>query len=102
MDFFDLDYEIDGENIDKSYNDVVSSHLRRNLEGKLLHSTESAEWSELEEAQSKNVSSRHRCVGLVLKPGLMKFLRLKSKSSGGLVPQKSRSVFRACPTVSWR
>ena len=66
MDFSDLDYQIDGENIDKSYNHIVSSHLKRNLDGKLLHSTESAEWSELEEAQRSNVSSRHRCVGLVL------------------------------------
>jgi len=66
MDFFDLDHKIDGSNIDKSYNDVVSGFLKEKLDGKLLHDTEQATWEELEEAQRKNVHSKHRSVGLVL------------------------------------
>jgi elongator complex protein 3 len=66
MDFFDLEHQIEGEKIEKTYNEVVSSYLKKNLNGKLLHETEHASWEELEEAQKKNVHSRYRSVGLVL------------------------------------
>jgi elongator complex protein 3 len=66
LDFYDLEYEVKGANIDKTYNEVVSSYLKRNLDGKLLHDSEQASWKELEAAQAKNVNSKHRSVGLVL------------------------------------
>ena len=66
MDFFDLDYRIDGEKIDKTYNQIVSGFLKDKLGGEMVHQAEQATWEELEESQRRNIHSRHRSVGLVL------------------------------------
>jgi len=66
MDFLNLDDSIDGSNIDKNYNDIVSGFLKTKLQGNLLHQSETCSWEKLKEVQDQNIESKHRCVGLVI------------------------------------
>ena len=49
-----------------SYNQVVSSHLRRRLQGALVGDWERAEWEDLEATQRRNEGARCRAVGISL------------------------------------
>jgi elongator complex protein 3 len=48
------------------YNRTVASFLRRHHDGKLLDTSETATWEQLEAAQTTNERAAARCVGLVL------------------------------------
>jgi elongator complex protein 3 len=66
QDFLDLDVELDGAALDRTYNRVVAGHLRQHLEGRLLADFERASWEELARAQERNESAACRNVGLSL------------------------------------
>jgi elongator complex protein 3 len=51
---------------DRSYNGVVTHHLRDGLEGELLAGWESASWGQLEATQAANENAACRSVGLVV------------------------------------
>jgi elongator complex protein 3 len=51
---------------DRSYNGVVTQHLRHGLEGELLAGWESASWGQLEATQVANENAACRSVGLVV------------------------------------
>jgi len=53
--------EIDGEKMEKSYNQVISLALNRQKQLK-----EQATWKELENAHLKNITAKQKCVGLVI------------------------------------
>lgn len=57
---------INGNNITKTYNQVVSGELVKDSKEKLLYSWESASWKDLEAAQRTNESNPCRNVGLVI------------------------------------
>ena len=64
--FRELPERLDGENLERSYNQQVSAFLGRERDEQLLHERERASWGELEEAQRKNEVAGARCVGLSL------------------------------------
>lgn len=66
IDFKDLDDTFDGARIERTYNEIVSGHLKHHHDGSLLASTEVARWDELFEAQRANELASSRCVGLVV------------------------------------
>ena len=63
---FDQLDPLDGANLDASYNQAVSDHLRRHHAGDLLAANEAAGWPELVAAQRRNETAAARCVGLVV------------------------------------
>ncbi len=65
-DFLDLGEQLHGANLERSYNEVVTGHLRSRLSGRLTSNDESAAWEALVEAQRRNESCSSRCVGLSL------------------------------------
>jgi len=65
-DFAELGAQIRGEVESHSYNQVVSSHLRRTLDGELIADFERAAFHELALVQTENENSTCRNVGLVV------------------------------------
>ncbi|MEM6797191.1 MAG: radical SAM protein, partial [Acidobacteriota bacterium] len=65
LDFDQIDEEVDGSDLVRSYNQVVRDFLRRSLGGKLIEDAESATWEQLERAHRLNERAEARCVGLV-------------------------------------
>ncbi len=66
LDYAQLPARVDGRALERSYNQVVSAFLARELGGELLHRCEDAGWPELEAAQRRNERAPSRCVGLVV------------------------------------
>ena len=66
IDFEQLEEEVDGASLTRSYNEVVRGFLRDRLGGRLVEEGESATWSQLEQAHRENERAEARCVGLVL------------------------------------
>ena len=61
-----LDEKVEGASMERTYNQVVSGFLTRQLEGTLLDETEQASWEELFLAQRDNERREARCVGFVV------------------------------------
>ena len=57
---------LDGRALERSYNQLVSGHLRETLGEGLRHGSESASWESLATAQRANERAGSRCVGLSL------------------------------------
>ncbi|MEM8960441.1 MAG: tRNA uridine(34) 5-carboxymethylaminomethyl modification radical SAM/GNAT enzyme Elp3 [Acidobacteriota bacterium] len=66
IDFDELEEDVDGRTLDRSYNEVVGRFLRQQQNGRLTSDDESATWAELEAAHRVNETARARCVGLVV------------------------------------
>jgi len=66
QDFLDLDEQVDGRHPERSYNAVVSDHLRTRHAGQLTSPAETSSLEALEHAQERNADGPRRCVGLVL------------------------------------
>lgn len=66
LSFDPLDETIDGRQMARTYNQVVTAYLRQNQGGELASAEESADWQSLEEAQQRNEKAHARCVGLVI------------------------------------
>lgn len=66
LSFDELAEEIDGRQMARTYNQVVSAYLRLHHGGSLLDVEESADWASLMEAQQRNEKAHARCVGLVV------------------------------------
>ncbi|MCB1037339.1 MAG: tRNA uridine(34) 5-carboxymethylaminomethyl modification radical SAM/GNAT enzyme Elp3, partial [Acidobacteria bacterium] len=66
LDFSTLPEQLDGADLERSYNQVVTEFLRRAQDGQLDDPGEEARWEELFEAQRLNETREARCVGLVL------------------------------------
>ena len=64
--FADLEEEVEGISMERSYNQVVADFLKQSLGGELLDGKEVASWEELEAVQRKNEQVFARCVGLVV------------------------------------
>lgn len=64
--FEELNEEVVGRLMSRTYNQVVSGFLAENLAGGLTDEREVADWPELEIVQRLNEKSRARCVGLVV------------------------------------
>jgi len=58
--------EVDGADLERTYNQVVTEFLRDHQKGKLEAHAETATWEELGAAQLLNEGRTARCVGLVL------------------------------------
>ncbi len=69
VDFRRLDERVNGRNLERSYNQVVSDFVARRPDASHAATAaagETATWQELEAAQRVNESARARCVGLSL------------------------------------
>ena len=66
LDFLDLQETLDGRKLTRSYNEVVSGHLKSRLGGQLQADDEHESLPRLHEVQRANESADSRCVGLSL------------------------------------
>jgi elongator complex protein 3 len=66
LDFESVGEEVHGEQLERTYNEVIGDFLRQRLDGRLLDTDEHATWDELEAVQERNEKAESRCVGLVL------------------------------------
>lgn len=66
LSFEEIGEEIDGRNMERSYNQVVGAYLRANQGGRLRAEDENADWDSLLAAQRENEKAHARCVGLVI------------------------------------
>ena len=66
FDFAAIEGDVDGNAMDRTYNQMVSAYLGQGLGKAMVEEEASSTWQELEAAQVRNESADARCVGLVI------------------------------------